>query len=63
MWPPSACNLDGSELEAVAPISATTTKLRRFFGTLWQSDNDDDGNRGVRILYVMEFGNFGFTDG
>ncbi|MDB6173461.1 MAG: hypothetical protein JWL59_2772 [Chthoniobacteraceae bacterium] len=32
------------------------------FGTLWQSDNDDDGNKGVRINYVMEFGNYGFTD-
>ena len=32
------------------------------FGTLWQSDNDDDGNTGVRINYVMEFGNYGYTD-
>src|ERR1051326_3064146 len=29
---------------------------------MWQSDNDDDGNRGVRINYVMEHGNFGYTD-
>src|SRR5690606_14739941 len=32
------------------------------YGTMWQSDNDDDGNQGVRINYVMEFGNFGYTD-
>ena len=32
------------------------------FGTMWQSDNDDDGNRGVRINYVMEFGNYGYKD-
>ena len=32
------------------------------FGTMWQSDNDDDGNRGVRINYVMEYGNFGYVD-
>ena len=32
------------------------------FGTLWQSDNDDDGNKGVRINYVMEYGNFGYRD-
>ena len=32
------------------------------FGTLWQSDNDDDGNKGVRINYVMPYGNFGYTD-
>ena len=32
------------------------------YGTIWQSDNDDDGNRGVRINYVMEYGNYGYTD-
>ena len=32
------------------------------FGTLWQSDNDDDGNRGVRINFVMEGGNYGYVD-
>ncbi|MGB8168790.1 MAG: PVC-type heme-binding CxxCH protein, partial [Chthoniobacteraceae bacterium] len=32
------------------------------FGTMWQSDNDDDGNKGVRINYVMDFGNYGYTD-
>ncbi|HCN83921.1 MAG TPA: dehydrogenase, partial [Sphingobacteriaceae bacterium] len=32
------------------------------YGTIWQSDNDDDGNKGVRINYVMEYGNFGFKD-
>ncbi len=32
------------------------------FGTLWQSDNDDDGNRSVRINYVMEYGNYGYRD-
>lgn len=32
------------------------------YGTIWQSDNDDDGNRAVRINYVMEYGNYGFTD-
>jgi putative heme-binding domain-containing protein len=29
---------------------------------MWQSDNDDDGNKGVRINYVMEFGNYGYSD-
>src|SRR5690606_13659872 len=32
------------------------------YGTMWQSDNDDDGNKGVRINFVMEFGNYGYTD-
>lgn len=30
------------------------------FGTVWQSDNDDDGNQGVRINFVMEGGNYGY---
>lgn len=30
------------------------------FGTVWQSDNDDDGNQAVRINFVMEGGNYGF---
>ncbi|TDB63967.1 PVC-type heme-binding CxxCH protein [Arundinibacter roseus] len=32
------------------------------YGTMWQSDNDDDGNKGVRINYVMPYGNYGYTD-
>jgi putative membrane-bound dehydrogenase-like protein len=32
------------------------------FGNLWQSDNDDDGNRGVRINYLLEHGNYGYRD-
>lgn len=30
------------------------------FGTIWQTDNDDDGNKWVRVNYVMEGGNFGY---
>ncbi len=32
------------------------------YGTMWQSDNDDDGNKGVRINYVMPYGNYGYRD-
>jgi putative membrane-bound dehydrogenase-like protein len=57
------CNLDGSELETLAWNFRNNYEVAvDSFGTLWQSDNDDDGNRGVRINYVMEFGNFGYTD-
>jgi putative membrane-bound dehydrogenase-like protein len=57
------CNLDGSELETVGWNFRNNYEVAvDSFGTLWQSDNDDDGNRGVRINYVMEFGNFGYTD-
>ena len=32
------------------------------FGNVWQSDNDDDGNYGVRINYVLEGGNYGHLE-
>src|SRR5438876_7877135 len=57
------CNLDGSEVETLAWNFRNNYEVAvDSFGTLWQSDNDDDGNRGVRINYVMEYGNFGYAD-
>ena len=57
------CNLDGSEFEVLGHNFRNNYEVAvDSFGTLWQSDNDDDGFRGVRINYVMEFGNFGYTD-
>jgi len=57
------CNLDGSELETLGWNFRNNYEVAvDSFGTLWQSDNDDDGNRGVRINFVLEFGNYGYTD-
>jgi len=57
------CNLDGSEVETLGWNFRNNYEVAvDSFGTLWQSDNDDDGNRGVRINYVMEFGNYGYAD-
>ena len=57
------CNLDGSEVETLAWNFRNNYEVAvDSFGTLWQSDNDDDGNFGVRINYVMQFGNYGYTD-
>ncbi|MDB6033927.1 MAG: dehydrogenase [Verrucomicrobiales bacterium] len=57
------CNLDGSDVEVLGHNFRNNYEVAvDSFGTLWQSDNDDDGNRGVRINYVMEYGNFGYTD-
>jgi putative membrane-bound dehydrogenase-like protein len=57
------CNLDSTEFETLGHNFRNNYEVCvDSFGTLWQSDNDDDGNRGVRINYVMEFGNFGYTD-
>ena len=50
------CNLDGSEFETLGWNFRNNWEVTvDSFGTMWQSDNDDDGNRSVRINYVMEF--------
>ncbi|MCA9185847.1 MAG: c-type cytochrome, partial [Planctomycetales bacterium] len=57
------CDLDGSNVETLAWNFRNNYEVAvDAFGTLWQSDNDDDGNRGVRINFVMEFGNYGYKD-
>lgn len=57
------CNPDGSELETLGWNFRNNWELCvDSFGTMWQSDNDDDGNRGTRINYVMEYGNYGYRD-
>ncbi|HBL47375.1 MAG TPA: hypothetical protein DDZ90_28725, partial [Planctomycetaceae bacterium] len=40
------CNLDGSDFEVLAHNFRNNYEITvDSFGTLWQSDNDDDGNR------------------
>jgi putative membrane-bound dehydrogenase-like protein len=57
------CNLDGSQVETLGWNFRNNWELAvDSFGTIWQSDNDDDGNKGVRINYVMEYGNYGYKD-
>jgi putative membrane-bound dehydrogenase-like protein len=57
------CNPDFSEFETLGWNFRNNYEVSvDSFGTMWQSDNDDDGNRGVRINYVMEYGNYGYTD-
>ncbi len=57
------CNLDGSDLQVLGNNFRNNYEVCvDSFGTMWQSDNDDDGNKGVRINYVMDYGNFGYTD-
>jgi putative membrane-bound dehydrogenase-like protein len=57
------CNLDGSQVETLGWNFRNNWEVTvDSFGTIWQSDNDDDGNKGVRINYVMEFGNYGYKD-
>ncbi|MCA9047740.1 MAG: NPCBM/NEW2 domain-containing protein [Planctomycetaceae bacterium] len=57
------CELDGSRVDTLGWNFRNNWELCvDSFGTIWQSDNDDDGNRGVRINFVMEYGNYGYKD-
>ncbi len=57
------CNLDGSELETLAHNLRNPMDLCfDSYGTMFDSDNDDDGNKGTRVMYLMEHGNFGLVD-
>lgn len=57
------CNPDGTEVECLGNNFRNNYEVAvDSYGTMWQSDNDDDGNKGVRINYVMDYGNYGFTD-
>src|SRR5215203_5932486 len=57
------CDPDGSNVECLGQNFRNPYEVAvDSYGTLWQSDNDDDGNRSTRINYVMEYGNYGFTD-
>ncbi len=55
------CNPDGTGFETLGHNFRNNFELAPdSFGTVWQSDNDDDGNEGTRLNYVMEGGNFGY---
>ena len=57
------CDPDGKNVELLGQNFRNNYEIAvDSYGTLWQSDNDDDGNKGVRINYVMEYGNYGYTD-
>ena len=30
------------------------------YGNVWQTDNDDDGNKSTRLNYILEYGNYGY---
>ena len=56
-------DMDGKNVEVLGHNFRNNYELAVDpYGTIWQSDNDDDGNKGTRINYVMEQGNYGFTD-
>jgi putative membrane-bound dehydrogenase-like protein len=60
---PFRCDMDGSNFEVLAHNFRNNWETTiDSYGSLWQSDNDDDGNRGTRINFVMEQGNYGYRD-
>jgi len=57
------CDPDGSNVECLGHNFRNNFEVAvDSYGNMWQSDNDDDGNRGVRINYVMDYGNYGYRD-
>ena len=57
------CDPDGSNVEVLADNFRNNYEAAvDSYGAIWQSDNDDDGNRGTRINFVMPYGNYGYTD-
>jgi len=57
------CELDGSRMEVLGHNFRNNWETAvDSYGALWQSDNDDDGHRGTRINFVMEYGNYGYRD-
>ncbi|TDQ16388.1 putative membrane-bound dehydrogenase-like protein [Algoriphagus boseongensis] len=57
------CDPDGSNPEVLAWNFRNNYEVSvDSYGRMWQSDNDDDGNRSTRINFVMDYGNYGFKD-
>ena len=55
------CDLDGKNLELIAHNFRNHYEpCVDSFGTVFVSDNDDDGNQQTRICYVMPGGNYGY---
>ncbi len=55
------CDLDGTNLEFIAHNFRNQYEpCVDSYGTIFVSDNDDDGNQQTRICYVMPGGNYGY---
>ncbi|MDG3006926.1 PVC-type heme-binding CxxCH protein [Paludisphaera mucosa] len=54
-------NRDGTEFEVVCDGQRNNYETcRDAFGNGFTSDNDDDGNRGCRVIHTMDGGRFGY---
>ncbi len=54
-------NRDGTQFEILADRQRNNyeTSLNSF-GNIFTSDNDDDGNRGSRVIWIMDGGEYGY---
>ena len=54
-------NRDGTQFEIIADRQRNNYETcLNSFGNIFTSDNDDDGNRGSRVIWVMEGGKYGY---
>jgi putative membrane-bound dehydrogenase-like protein len=54
-------NRDGTEFEIIADRQRNNYETaNNAFGNGFTSDNDDDGNRGSRVIWVMDGGTYGY---
>ncbi|MBX6313334.1 MAG: c-type cytochrome [Isosphaeraceae bacterium] len=54
-------NRDGSQFEIIADRQRNNYETcLNSFGNQFTSDNDDDGNRGSRVIWVMDGGKYGY---
>jgi putative membrane-bound dehydrogenase-like protein len=54
-------NRDGTQFEALADRQRNDYEAcLNSFGNVFISDNDDDGNRGSRVLWIMEGAHYGY---
>ena len=52
---------DGTNFEIIADRQRNNYETcMNSFGNIFTSDNDDDGNRGSRVIWVMEGGKYGY---
>jgi putative membrane-bound dehydrogenase-like protein len=54
-------NRDGTQFEIIADRQRNNYETcLNAFGNIFTSDNDDDGNRGSRVIWVMDGGKYGY---
>ena len=54
-------NRDGTQFEIICDRQRNNYETcLSSFGNIFTSDNDDDGNRGCRVIWAMDGGHYGY---